>query len=612
MKYLKFKIIIIVFLSIFIISFNTPMFLNDNDNTLIRDLNSSGSWNLSPLIIDDSGSGDYTWSQAVLQPWCSGSGTINNPYVIENITIDAVDSGNGLIVRNSNVYFIIFNSSFLNAGPATSDAGIRLINTNHGQIINNYLYHNQVGIKLDNSRYNLLEENNFKISHIIAIDMGQNCDFNEIFDNDINNNYRGMTFVDCDNNMIKGNEISFTTRTGIACWNSNYNLFFNNTINFAGNIGFGFDGDCTNNIIDSNSLSYNDHGIWLCHENYHNIYSNNNISNNVIHGILMESIDNRFNTFHSNSISANGQYGIIITSTSTSNLIYNNSFISNGLHVLDSSSGTFFNNSQIGNYWDNYTGSDFNDDGIGDFPHNISLSPLIEDFLPIWDDGDDITPPELTIVTPSEHQVIGHKSPEFVISTKSLYIDSIWYNVNNSVVNYTITGFIGDINQDEWDNLDEGLITITFYANDSLGNTGFVDIEIEKDITFPILVINSPKDGDVFSSEAPSFNITVIEKNFLSSWYSLDGGVTNFSISGYIGSINQTAWNNAPSGNIVITFYAKDKAGNIAYKETTVTKSIPSTAIPGYNLALLITFIGITSVVLFLSTIKKRKIKNFP
>ena len=58
MKYLKFKIIIIVFLSIFIISFNTPMFLNDNDNTLIRDLNSSGSWNLSPLIIDDSGSGE--------------------------------------------------------------------------------------------------------------------------------------------------------------------------------------------------------------------------------------------------------------------------------------------------------------------------------------------------------------------------------------------------------------------------------------------------------------------------------------------------------------------------------------------------------------------------
>lgn len=199
-------------------------------------------------------------------------------------------------------------------------------------------------------------------------------------------------------------------------------------------------------------------------------------------------------------------------------------------------------------------------------------------------------------------------SLEFVISSKSLYIDSIWYNVNNSGVNYTTTGFIGNVNQNEWDNLDEGNITITFYANDSLGNTGFVERIVEKDITFPILVVSSPENGDVFSSEAPSFSITVIEKNFLSSWYSLDGGATNFSITENIGRINQTAWNNAPSGEITITFYAKDKAGNMAYKEISVTKSM---AIPGFNLVFLIAVIGITSVVLFLSTFNKRKTKNF-
>jgi hypothetical protein len=57
---------------------------------------------------------------------------------------------------------------------------------------------------------------------------------------------------------------------------------------------------------------------------------------------------------------------------------------------------------------------------------------------------------------------------------------------------------------------------------------------------------------------------------------------------------------------MTIIFYAKDKAGNITYKEISITKSI---GIPGYNLALLIMFIGISSVIVFLSMLKKEKLK---
>ena len=62
---------------------------------------------LSPFIIDDTGAGDYTWAQAAAEDWCYGSGTWSNPYIIENVIIDAGSSGNCLEIRNSNVFFKI-------------------------------------------------------------------------------------------------------------------------------------------------------------------------------------------------------------------------------------------------------------------------------------------------------------------------------------------------------------------------------------------------------------------------------------------------------------------------------------------------------------------------
>ena len=358
------------------------MVLNDSDSSFTRDLHSSGSWNLSPFVIDDKGLGDYTWLQAVLQPWCSGSGTINNPYVIENVTIDSAESGHCLYIRDSNVYFTIRNCSFLNAGSLGMNSGIRMQNTNHGKIINNYFYHNEISLRLGNCSYNLLEGNNLKSSHNLAIDIVSGSNFNEIIDNDIDNNDCGIRFIKRENNTIKGNRISFCSSSwGIYCEDSIYNFFFNNTINSGSNIGFGMNG-CSYNVIDGNTFSYNANlGVWLSSENRYNIFSNNDISNNLVDGMKMEGGNNRFNTFHSNIFSANVERGMIISSTSTSCLVYNNSFIANGLHLLDGGSGTSYNNSQIGNYWDNYTGSDFNDDGIGDISHVITSGR--EDLLPI-------------------------------------------------------------------------------------------------------------------------------------------------------------------------------------------------------------------------------------
>ena len=69
----------------------------------------------TPVLID----GD--WSVIESEPWFSGSGTLNAPYIITNLTIDLnfAETYKGqpcLRIKNSDKYFIITQSKFLSAG----------------------------------------------------------------------------------------------------------------------------------------------------------------------------------------------------------------------------------------------------------------------------------------------------------------------------------------------------------------------------------------------------------------------------------------------------------------------------------------------------------------
>ncbi len=181
----------------------------------------------------------------------------------------------------------------------------------------------------------------------------------------------------------------------------------------------------------------------------------------------------------------------------------------------------------------------------------------------------------------------------------------MWYNLNNTSINQTFSGFTGIINSSIWDQFTEGNITITFYANDTLGYIGSAEVLVEKDTTFPIIIINSPMNHDVFATESPNFNVTIIEKNLLYSWYTIEGIAGTFPFSGLTGTIDQDAWDDAPEGEITITFYAQDRAGNIESESVVVMKNIPSKpVIPGYNLFFLF---GILSVSIILINKKLKK-----
>jgi len=155
--------------------------------------------------------------------WCSGAGTWNDPYVIENVSVTANKDSIAILIEDSDVYFTIRNCTVktnLTDIYSTGPYAIHLINTNNAQIIENELSQNYAGIKLENSHNNTIKENiintNYTfINHGYLIYL-QDSDNNLIINNVLNNSLNGGIFLwrDSDNNAILENIIN-NTGTGI-------------------------------------------------------------------------------------------------------------------------------------------------------------------------------------------------------------------------------------------------------------------------------------------------------------------------------------------------------------------------------------------------------------
>ena len=89
----------------------------------------------------------------------------------------------------------------------------------------------------------------------------------------------------------------------------------------------------------------------------------------------------------------------------------------------------------------------------------------------------------------------------------------------------------------------------------------------------PIITIHSPSGGSRFGSTAPSFNVEIVDIYIVEIWYTLDGGLHNYTFTSN-GKINQIVWDALPEGSVTITFYAIDMAGNEAFEEVTVIKDV--------------------------------------
>jgi parallel beta-helix repeat protein len=317
--------------SIYYLSYNNIEIITPNDGDNV-DWQETYSINSTILIIgNETGVGAHNWSWAVSQSWCTGSGLYNDPYIIENLVINAYGYDCGIAIINSDAPFIIQSCSVFNA----SITGIELINIEHGKLVNNTIYNNSIGIQL------IKCEDNY-------------CMENFIFDND-----NGILVDVSLYNNITRNVITENRYAGV---NISHSYFI---------------------VVHENNLSSNLFGIWQKYANLSIIYYNH-ISYNIFAGIYFQY--SSICQIIENNIIENPYEGIAIT-TSDQNLLTQNYFINNTINGRDDGINNQWDYNSVGNYWSDYLGVDADDDGIGDTPYIISGVPGSQDNYPIWDDG---------------------------------------------------------------------------------------------------------------------------------------------------------------------------------------------------------------------------------
>ncbi len=384
MKLKKFTIGYLLILSIILILISHPYAKSLGGLTTDKKSLLSDYVQHAPIVINSNN--DFA-NIASSEGW-PGDGSSTNPYIIQNIEINASGYGAAIYIGNTTVYFIIQNVDVHHAqfkGNFRLGAGIMLINVTHGNIINSKIHNNaNHGIYMDRCSDVKLEMNEIKDNKwgiFVGVLGNSKIDNNTITSNTVS----GIVIGSRSNNVVVEYNTLFKDNYGIEIRDSSNTRLKNNTIDGDGSGAVGI-------------RLYNSTGI---------ICKNNTVENNW-YGIFVE--HGSSNQISGNIIIRNSEYGVYITGSS-SNTIYENEFFYNhgsgdkydSSHIQALDNGTdntwYSTTTHRGNYWHDWANNnDTNDpdnDGIVNYSYRIDGSAGAEDPYPLKKSN--YTVPELEV-----------------------------------------------------------------------------------------------------------------------------------------------------------------------------------------------------------------------
>ena len=298
--------------------------ITENDKSKLK---SAKYWpNLNRIHIDDNIPAIDWATTAANNDWCNGSGTWSNPYIIKNVIIDGQEGESCILINNSNVFFIIENCTVYNSGDDYAfyeEAGIKLVNTNNGTLINNdSSFNNKYGILLENCKNITLSANTINNNGNTGLFCEGNTNTNRIIGNSISNNvFIGIWMAsDCSYNNISQNTVNKNFEAGILLAAGNNNNISENILNYNNRSGI-YIGTSSDNIITKNNMK----GCGIVFEasvNVNILSSNNITKDNLVNGkaVYFYVNETRLDT---DNFTINGPPGQIIL------IECNNSIISN-------------------------------------------------------------------------------------------------------------------------------------------------------------------------------------------------------------------------------------------------------------------------------------------
>ncbi len=346
-----------LFLSVSIFSLSPLNASNSNELTSFPTMASYWDLTGTSILINGTETGDdaHNWTWAKSQPWCSGEGTVAQPYIIESITINGQNTSIPFYITNSDQYVEIRNCTFLNCTPATGAAGIRLVNVTNVKILNC-----TTSFNLKKPGIYAVSCLNITVSNITTIESYsgirfENCSSSTVSNNTLlNNRYYGISLgSNCSFCLVTNNIISaplYTSCYGILISSTNNTIITENTFN---NGATGIDIGSSSHLVVSHNKIENavPWGIYIDGRNVNNTFSNNEIMNCVTGLEVYTSSSNNYANFQEN-YTITGNY-IRNCSAQGLDLFWRNSnFTILNNTIFDTNVGIFFygcNNSILAN-----------------------------------------------------------------------------------------------------------------------------------------------------------------------------------------------------------------------------------------------------------------------